>query len=98
GLGCFPPAPAIVAAAGRAAAGGAEGTPKPVRVIVPFAAGGASDTMGRLYADALRAAFGKQFYVENRVGGGGLVATEAVAHADPDGLTLMVSGMPTHVL
>ena len=71
---------------------------KPVRLVVPFAAGGAADTMGRLYADALTAAFGKQFYVENRVGGGGLVGTESVARAEPDGLTLMVSGIPTHVL
>jgi tripartite-type tricarboxylate transporter receptor subunit TctC len=65
---------------------------------VPFAAGGAADTMGRLYIDALTAAFGKQFYIENRIGGGGLVGTEAVARAEPDGLTLMVSGIPTHVL
>ena len=71
---------------------------KPVRLVVPFAAGGAADTMGRLHAEALTAAFGKQFYVENRVGGGGLVGTEAVARAEPDGLTLMVSGIPTHVL
>src|SRR5215468_7683296 len=71
---------------------------KPVRVVVPFAAGGSSDTLGRLYAEALSAAYGKQFYVENRVGGGGLVGTEAVARAEPDGLTLMVSGIPTHVL
>jgi tripartite-type tricarboxylate transporter receptor subunit TctC len=71
---------------------------KPVRIVVPFAPGGAADTLGRLYADALSAAFGKPFYVENRLGGGGLIATEAVARADPDGLTLMVSGIPTHVL
>jgi tripartite-type tricarboxylate transporter receptor subunit TctC len=71
---------------------------KPVRIVVPFAPGGAADTLGRLYADALSAAFGKPFYVENRLGGGGLIATEAVARADPDGLTLMVSGVPTHVL
>jgi len=71
---------------------------KPVRLVVPFAAGGAADTMGRLHAEALTAAFGKQFYVENRGGGGGLVGTEAVARAEPDGLTLMVSGIPTHVL
>jgi tripartite-type tricarboxylate transporter receptor subunit TctC len=71
---------------------------KPVRIVVPFAAGGAADTLGRLYAEALSAAYGKPFYVENRLGGGGIIATEAVARADPDGLTLMVSGVPTHVL
>jgi tripartite-type tricarboxylate transporter receptor subunit TctC len=71
---------------------------KPVRIVVPFAAGGAADTLGRLYADALSAAFGRQFYVENRIGGGGLIGAEAVARAEPDGLTLMVSGIPTHVL
>src|SRR5262249_12398877 len=76
----------------------AEWPSKPVRLIVPFAAGGAADTIGRLYAEALGAAFGKPFYVENRVGGGGLLGTEAVARAEPDGLTLMVSGIPTHVL
>src|SRR6266576_308303 len=67
---------------------------KPVRIVVPFAAGGAADAQGRLYADALSAAFGKQFVVENRVGGGGVIATEAVARAEPDGYTLMVSGVP----
>jgi tripartite-type tricarboxylate transporter receptor subunit TctC len=76
----------------------AEWPSKAVRVVVPFAAGGAADTIGRLYTDALTAAFGKQFYIENRVGGGGLVGTEAVARAEPDGFTLMVSGIPTHVL
>src|SRR5215475_15871632 len=86
------------AAASSACAFAAEWPSKPVRVVVPFAAGGAADTIGRLHADALTAAFGKQFYVENRVGGGGLVGTEAVARAEPDGLTLMVSGIPTHVL
>jgi tripartite-type tricarboxylate transporter receptor subunit TctC len=91
---------AAIAATVLAGGGGvaAEWPSKPVRVVVPFAAGGAADTLGRLYADALGAAFGKQFYVENRVGGGGLVGTEAVARAEPDGLTLMVSGIPTHVL
>src|SRR6266511_517749 len=87
-----------VVAVWSAGAFAAEWPGKPVRVVVPFAAGGAADTIGRLHADALTAAFGKQFYVENRVGGGGLVGTEAVARAEPDGLTLMVSGIPTHVL
>ncbi len=88
----------LAAAVPLSAALGAEWPSKPVRLIVPFAAGGAADTIGRLYAEALGAAFGKPFYVENRVGGGGLVGTEAVARAEPDGLTLMVSGIPTHVL
>jgi tripartite-type tricarboxylate transporter receptor subunit TctC len=85
----------VLAVAGAAAA---EWPSKPVRIVVPFAAGGAADTLGRLYADALSAAFGRQFYVENRIGGGGLIGAEAVARAEPDGLTLMVSGIPTHVL
>src|SRR5262245_53490115 len=91
---------AVIAAvaASSACAFAAEWPSKPVRVVVPFAAGGAADTIGRLHAEALTAAFGKQFYVENRVGGGGLVGTEAVARAESDGLTLMVSGIPTHVL
>jgi tripartite-type tricarboxylate transporter receptor subunit TctC len=77
-----------------ASANAADWPTKPVRIIVPFAAGGAADTLGRLYADALSTAFGKQFYVENRVGAGGVIAAEATAHAEPDGYTLMVSGIP----
>jgi tripartite-type tricarboxylate transporter receptor subunit TctC len=71
---------------------------RPVRIVVPFAAGGAADTFGRFAADALSAAFGASFYVENRGGAGGLIATEEVARAAPDGYTLLVSGIPTHVL
>jgi tripartite-type tricarboxylate transporter receptor subunit TctC len=76
----------------------AEWPAKPVRVIVPFAAGGAADTAGRLYSDALGVVFGKQFIVENRTGGGGLIGAEAVARADADGYTLLVSGVPIQVL
>jgi tripartite-type tricarboxylate transporter receptor subunit TctC len=71
---------------------------RPVRILVPFSAGGAADTFGRFAADALSTAFGKQFYVENKVGAGGVIATEEVARAKPDGYTLMMSGIPTHVL
>jgi tripartite-type tricarboxylate transporter receptor subunit TctC len=81
-----------------AGAGAADWPTRPVRVIVPFAAGGAADALGRLYADALSAAFGKQFIIENRTGGGGLIAAEAVARAAPDGYTLIVSGIPIQVL
>src|SRR5262245_21726032 len=76
----------------------AEWPAKPVRVIVPFAAGGAADTAGRLYSEVLGAVFGRQFIVENRTGGGGLIGAEAVARADADGYTLLVSGIPIQVL
>jgi tripartite-type tricarboxylate transporter receptor subunit TctC len=71
---------------------------KSVRIIVPFAAGGLADIAGRAYADALTAAFGKPFVVENRPAGAGLPAAEALMRAEPDGYTLMVSGVPTLVL
>jgi tripartite-type tricarboxylate transporter receptor subunit TctC len=62
---------------------------RPVRLIVPFAAGGNIDVMGRLMAARLSEAMGAQIIVENRVGGGGIVAMESVARAAPDGYTLL---------
>jgi tripartite-type tricarboxylate transporter receptor subunit TctC len=88
----------IVAALIAAAAEAADWPTKPIRVVVPFAAGGAADTIGRVYADALSTAFGKPFYIDNRVGAGGLVGTAAVARAEPDGNTLLISGIPVLVL
>ena len=82
----------------RPAAPSAEWPDKPVRVIVPYSAGGANDLLGRVFAEQLSKTFGQQFFVENRTGGGGLIGTEAVARAAPDGYTLMISGMPSHVL
>ena len=69
-----------------------------VRIVVGFAAGGAADTAARLYSEALSQAFGKQFVVENRPGGGGIPVAEQVARADPDGYMLMVSGIPIIVV
>jgi tripartite-type tricarboxylate transporter receptor subunit TctC len=80
------------------AAAGADWPTKPVRIIVPFAAGGAADTPARMYGEVLSAAYGKQFVVENRTGGGGIPAAETVARAEPDGHTLLVSGVPIIVL
>ena len=69
-----------------ATAGQAQTWPqRPVKVLVPFAAGGNIDVMGRLAASRLSEAFGQQFVVENRVGGNGIIATEAVARSPADG-------------
>jgi tripartite-type tricarboxylate transporter receptor subunit TctC len=69
-----------------------------VRIIVPFAPGGAADTAARLYSEALSQAFGRQFIVENRPGGGGVPVAEAMTRTEPDGYTLMVSGIPVIVV
>src|SRR5467141_2353485 len=66
---------------------------KPIRMIVPFAAGGAADITARLFSDALSVSFGQQFILENRTGAGGLIGAQAVARAEPDGYTLMGAGM-----
>ncbi len=71
---------------------------KPIRLVVPSSAGGAADLMGRTFANAIGPALGQQLVIDNRPGGGGVVATESVSHAAPDGYTLMVSGLPYHVL
>jgi tripartite-type tricarboxylate transporter receptor subunit TctC len=71
---------------------------KPVKVIVPFTAGGSTDRMGRVVADELSRVFKQQFVVENRVGGGGTVGAGQVARAEPDGYTLVVGGYGPMVL
>jgi len=80
------------------AAHAADWPTKPIRLVVAYAAGGANDLLGRVFAEQLRKTFGQQFVVENRTGGGGLIGTESVARAAPDGYTLQIAGMPSHVL
>lgn len=64
---------------------------KPVRIIVPFGAGGASDSIARLVGQKLAAAFGQPFIVENRPGDAAIIGTQAVVKAPPDGYTLLVA-------
>jgi tripartite-type tricarboxylate transporter receptor subunit TctC len=64
---------------------------KPVRMIVPYAAGGLPDTMARILGARMGEAIGQQVVVENRGGAGGISGTEAVAKAAPDGYTLLAA-------
>ena len=69
---------------------------RPVRIIAPFAAGGAADILSRIVAEDLAPLLGQQVVVENRTGAGGAVGTEAVARAQPNGLTLLMASQATH--
>jgi tripartite-type tricarboxylate transporter receptor subunit TctC len=66
---------------------------RPVRVIVPFAAGGNTDTIARIVTERLTTVFGQQFVVENRVGAGGGIAAEFVAKSPSDGYTLIMAAV-----
>ena len=66
---------------------------RPVKIIVPFAAGGNTDLLARMVAQRLGEAFGQQFVVENRPGAGGARAAEAVARSPADGYTLFVTAV-----
>jgi tripartite-type tricarboxylate transporter receptor subunit TctC len=71
---------------------------RPVRIIAPFAPGGTADTLGRLVAQRLAEQMKGSFVVENRTGAGGAIGSDIVAKAAPDGYTLVVSGIASHVI
>jgi tripartite-type tricarboxylate transporter receptor subunit TctC len=70
---------------------------KPIRLIVPFSPGGATDVVGRLWADRMKAKFGT-IVVENKGGGGGIIGATEVARAAPDGHTFLFGNTSTQVL
>jgi tripartite-type tricarboxylate transporter receptor subunit TctC len=86
-----------IALCGVAAPYAADWPAKPVRIVSPFAPGGTSDTLARLLAGELGERFGQIFFVENRGGAGGLIGSAAVAAAEPDGGTFLISSIGTHV-
>ena len=67
---------------------------RPVRLISPYGPGGSNDISARILAEELGRRFGQQFNVENRAGAGTRLANEAVAHAAPDGYTLLYAAAP----
>lgn len=80
----------ILALAPLAASHAQEYPSKPIRMIVPFTPGSATDVMGRIVAERLGTAWGQSVVVENRPGAGGTIGTTQVAKAPPDGYTLLV--------
>src|SRR5258705_4270784 len=70
---------------------------RPVRIIVPFAPAGASDITARLIGPWLSERLGQQFIVENRPGAASNIGTEVVAHAAPDGYTLLLVSSPAAI-
>ena len=64
---------------------------KPVRFVVPYAAGGSGDLLARLLGNKLSAMWGQQVVIDNKPGAGGLIGTEFAARSDPDGYTLYLA-------
>jgi tripartite-type tricarboxylate transporter receptor subunit TctC len=69
-----------------------------ITMVVPFGAGGSTDIVGRIAADAMSKALGVSMIIENKGGAGGTVGTQAAANAAPDGYTLTMSTTSTHVV
>lgn len=89
----------LVMAAASAHASDAAGYPdRPVRMLLPFSAGGGGDILGRLLAERFAAQLKQPVVVENKPGAAGTIGTHAVATAAPDGYTIMIGGMSTHQL
>jgi len=89
---------AAVLAAPRPAAARGAWPSRPVRYINPFTAGGATDTLSRLFCQRMAEISGQQFVVENRTGSAGLVGNLAIAQSAPDGYTLGLGGIATHAI
>ena len=87
-----------LATPGAALAQAASYPEKSIRLVVPFAAGGALDVVGRIVGQKLTDSWGKQIVIDNRLGAGGNIGAEFVAKAAPDGYTLLMSSVTTQAI
>ncbi len=86
----------IVGIALAPAAWGQQYPNRPVKIVVPFAAGSATDIVARLLAEELKAAFNQSFIIDNKPGASAIIGAEAVAKSPPDGYTLFVTTNTSH--
>jgi len=88
----------LVAVAGTMAVAQDKYPSKPVKILVPYGPGGATDIVARIVGEHMRDILGQSFYVENKPGGYGMIAIEDMARSRPDGYTLMVGNVSTNAI
>lgn len=90
---------ALAAVLASVATAGAENYPsRPITIIVPFAAGGPTDALARILGDRMRQTLGQTIVVEDVTGAGGTIGVGRAVHAAPDGYTLSIGHLGTHVI
>src|SRR5580692_7817765 len=87
-----------VAASAASAQTGDKYPSHPVKIIVPYAPGGATDIVARILADQLSKSLGQQFYVESKPGAFGMLAIEEMVKSPADGTTLMIGNVSTNAI
>jgi tripartite-type tricarboxylate transporter receptor subunit TctC len=91
-------ATALAAATTLATAARAEFPDRAITLVIPFAAGGSTDVVGRIVAERMSAELGQQVVVQNVGGAGGSLGAQQVAQAEPDGYTILMGTVATHAL
>jgi len=90
--------PVLALAAGGPAAAQDKFPSKPVKIVVPYAPGGATDITARLFGEHMKNALGQPFVVENKPGAFGILGIEEMARAKPDGYTLFIGNVSTNAI
>lgn len=97
-VGCLVLSTSMLAGAACGAFAASDYPSKPIRLIIPFAPGGATDVIGRYLAQKVTQSVGQQVIVDNRAGSGGVIACELAAKATPDGYTILMGTNGTHAI